>query len=202
MRFRPSDATKPQDLQTVMISVALKPASHRIRPPFETQRKPEMDLRAAMKSEFAHEAGLTRSVLDVVPDDLLGFQADESMHTIGWNVNHLVDIATWVDMILNQDSFDVAPPGAAPHSTPEMPTIAAALEAHDDHIATSLSVLDSFLMESLEDSWTLLAGGQPLLTHPKHMIYRMYVTNHIAHHRGHLLVYLRLNGVETPRLYG
>lgn len=161
-----------------------------------------MDLRSAMLSEFVHEAGLTRSLLDVVPDSLLDYQADESLQTVRWNVSHLVDIPTWMDMILTKSSFDVAPVGEPPHSTPAQPTMAEAIETFDRHVADAKAVIERFDLDSLDDEWSLLLGGQPILTHPRYMIYRMYIINHVAHHRGHLLVYLRTNGVETPRLYG
>lgn len=161
-----------------------------------------MDIRERMQEEFQHESQLTRSVFDVVPDSLLDYQAGDAMHTIRWNVSHLVDIPTWADMILNQASFDVAPVGQPPHTTPELKSMAAAIEAFDKHIAEAQSVLADFSLESLDDPWSLLTGGQTLLKHPRHLIYRMYMVSHVAHHRAHLLVYLRLNGIETPHLYG
>ena len=49
---------------------------------------------------------------------------------------------------------------------------------------------------------SLLSGGQTIFTLPKTAVLRTYVMNHIVHHRGQLTVYLRLNDVPVPALYG
>lgn len=161
-----------------------------------------MDLRQAMLDEHQHESALTRSVLQAIPDSLLDYQATDSSRDVRWNVSHLVDIPSWTDMILREAFFDVAPPGEPPHDTPLMENIEAAIATFDQNVQTATSTIREFDVSTLEDDWSLKLGGQVLLTHSRYMIYRMYLINHVAHHRGHLLVYLRLNGVVTPNLYG
>ena len=51
-------------------------------------------------------------------------------------------------------------------------------------------------------SWSLLAGGEPIFTMPRIACVRGMVMNHIIHHRGQLTVYLRLNDVPVPAIYG
>lgn len=161
-----------------------------------------MNIRDAMLQEFDWETGLTRSVLAVVPDSLMDFEAAEGMRSIRWNVSHLVDIPTWLGMILCEAQFDVAPVGQPPHDTPLMESTEQAVSTFDRHIQEAKQVIETFDVESLNDSWSLLVGGEAVLTQPRHLVYRMYACNHVAHHRGHLLAYLRINSVETPRLYG
>lgn len=161
-----------------------------------------MDLRRAMLDEYEHESELTRSVLQVVPDFLLDYQATESSRDIRWNVSHLVDIPSWANMILREASFDVAPVGEPPHDTPLVENMEKALAQFDQHAEAATETIRDFDLETLEDDWSLKLGGEVLLTRPRYMIHRMYLINHVAHHRGHLLVYLRINGIETPRLYG
>lgn len=155
-----------------------------------------------MMHEFEHESALTRSVLAVTPDSLLDYQAHGSLHDVRWNVSHLVDIPSWAEIILRSSVFDVAPPGGPPHTTPEMATISDALASFDKNVATAKEVLADFSLDSLGEEWSLLVGGQPVLTYPRYIAYRIYMITHVAHHRGHLLVYLRTNGIETPHLYG
>jgi len=50
--------------------------------------------------------------------------------------------------------------------------------------------------------WSLLAGGQTLFTMPKIAVVRGMIFNHLIHHRGQLTVYLRLNDVAVPGVYG
>ena len=50
--------------------------------------------------------------------------------------------------------------------------------------------------------WSLLKGGVTLMTLPKIAVMRGFVMNHIIHHRGQFTVYLRLNDVPVPPIYG
>jgi uncharacterized damage-inducible protein DinB len=50
--------------------------------------------------------------------------------------------------------------------------------------------------------WSLLQGGRTIFTMPRIAVLRSMVMNHTIHHRGQLAVYLRLNDVPVPALYG
>lgn len=50
--------------------------------------------------------------------------------------------------------------------------------------------------------WTLLEGGHEILTMPRSAVIRGFIISHIIHHRAHLLVYLRLNDIPVPGMYG
>ena len=50
--------------------------------------------------------------------------------------------------------------------------------------------------------WTLLSNGQTLMTLPKVAVLRSFVMNHLIHHRAQLGVYLRLNDIPVPSVYG
>jgi uncharacterized damage-inducible protein DinB len=50
--------------------------------------------------------------------------------------------------------------------------------------------------------WSLVADGEAVFTMPKAAVLRSFVMNHIIHHRAQLAVYLRLNDVPVPALYG
>jgi len=161
-----------------------------------------MDHRAAMLLEFDHESQLTRSVLEVVPNATLDFQAEPSLKSIRWNVSHLVDIPTWARILLTEDAYDVAPVGEPPHETEMLESVEQAVAQFDTNLGTAREAIETFDLDSLDDPWSLKAGGQTLMTQPRHLVYRMYMVSHVAHHRGHLLAYLRMCGVDTPRLYG
>ncbi|MEM6469029.1 MAG: hypothetical protein AAF802_05620 [Planctomycetota bacterium] len=161
-----------------------------------------MNIQSLMKQSLDHEAGLTRSVMEKIPDEKLDHVAKEGMRSLRWNISHMADILSWVDMILNEESFDIAPVDGPPHSTYEVSTVAEAIEIHETNLVSAKDAIDRCDPELFHSDWSLLAGGQALLTHPRYMIYQMYVANHIAHHRGHVLVYTRLLGIEMPSIYG
>jgi uncharacterized damage-inducible protein DinB len=50
-------------------------------------------------------------------------------------------------------------------------------------------------------SWRLLVAGNVVLEDPRFMVIAETFT-HLAHHRGQLTVYLRLNDVPVPSIYG
>jgi uncharacterized damage-inducible protein DinB len=47
-----------------------------------------------------------------------------------------------------------------------------------------------------------LQAGKPLFTLPRAAMIRSFVLNHLIHHRAHLCVYLRLNDIPVPGMYG
>ena len=161
-----------------------------------------LDVLHSMLAEYRHESGLTRQVLMATPDDHLEFRPVESAHTIAWNAGHLADIPSWMSVVLEEDSFDVAPPNEPPHESPQIDRVAEAVKRFDENTQQAVSVMERFDPQRLNDLWTLQAGGQPIETETRWIIYRRYMINHVAHHRGHLLAYLRICGVETPLLYG
>ncbi len=56
--------------------------------------------------------------------------------------------------------------------------------------------------QHLMSNWSLLSGGKTLMTMPRTAVLRSFVMNHIIHHRAQLGVYLRLNNVPVPSIYG
>jgi uncharacterized damage-inducible protein DinB len=53
-----------------------------------------------------------------------------------------------------------------------------------------------------QQAWSSLHGGTPMFTMPKIAVLRGFVMNHTIHHRAQLGVYLRLNDVPVPSIYG
>ena len=58
---------------------------------------------------------------------------------------------------------------------------------NDDHLLTT---------------WRLLVAGQVVMEQTRLKVLRHSVFNHLAHHRGQLTVYLRLNDAKVPAIYG
>ncbi len=152
--------------------------------------------------EFDHEMANTRKVLECVPDDKLNWQAHPDMNTIGWNVNHLVEIPGWVEGTLTQSSWDVAPEDGEPYQTPTLSSMQELLELFDQNVASARRAIEDVKAEDLGAMWSLLEAGKPIFTMPRAAIIRSFVLNHLIHHRAHLCVYLRLNDITVPEMYG
>jgi uncharacterized damage-inducible protein DinB len=156
----------------------------------------------ALLPEFDQEMANTRKVLELVPDDKLDWKAHPDMHTIGWNANHLGEIPGWVEGILTQLSWDIAPAEGPRYESPQLASRNAILQLFDQNVAAARQAIHNVQEEDLDVPWSLLANGEPLFTMPRRAIIRTFVINHLIHHRAHLCVYLRLNEIPVPGMYG
>src|SRR5438128_717220 len=75
------------------------------------------------------------------------------------------------------------------------------LQALDDSVAKGRDALASTSDEHLMTPWRLLVAGRVVMEQPRHVVLSDTFT-HLAHHRGQLTVYLRLNDVPVPAIYG
>jgi uncharacterized damage-inducible protein DinB len=134
--------------------------------------------------EFDQEMASTRKVLERVPEDKFDWKAHPKSNTIGWVVRHLAEIPAWTGMVLGSESLDINPPGGEKYTPSKETSLAKTGDAKFD------------------EPWSLLSDGTVIFTMPKYSVMRNMVINHLIHHRSHLLVYLRLNDVAVPGLYG
>jgi uncharacterized damage-inducible protein DinB len=161
-----------------------------------------MALREAMLPEFDQEMRTTRKVLERVPTDRLRWKPHEKSSAMGDLAVHLANLPDWVGITLNQDSFDLAPPNAEPPRTKPADSQEEILERFDQSVTRARATLANSSDEHMMKPWTLKRGGQSLMTLPRAAVLRTFVLNHVIHHRGQLSVYLRLNDVPVPSIYG
>jgi len=151
--------------------------------------------------EFDQEMANTRKVLERVPDGRFDFKPHPKSFSMGQLASHLATSAGWGIETMNRESFDVAPQGA-PLKGPEAHTQADLLQMFDEGVAGVRSALAGATDEHFMQPWSLLGGGAVIFTLPRYSVIRFYVLNHIIHHRAQLGVYLRLNDVPVPGVYG
>ncbi len=150
--------------------------------------------------EFEQEMASTRKVLERIPDDKLDWKAHPKSNTIGWNANHIAEMPGWVDGTINRDAWDIAPSSGEPYQSPKLSSTREILEHFDQNVASAKKAIASASDEAMTKNWSLLKGGQAMITMPRAGVIRTFVINHIIHHRAILSVYLRLN--EVPGMYG
>jgi uncharacterized damage-inducible protein DinB len=161
-----------------------------------------MSVSQSLLPEFDHEMANTRKVLERIPADKLDWKAHEKSNTIGWVGVHLADLPGWAEMTMKNELLDIAPPGGEPFRMPKAESVKAMLEVFDKNVATGRAAIAAANDEAFFKPWTLLKGGVKLFTMPRIGVLRSFVLNHSIHHRAHLCVYLRLNNVPVPALYG
>ena len=157
-----------------------------------------MALKDLLLTEYDHEIGTTRKLLERLPDARLGWKPHERSMTLGGLATHLSNIPNWAGPLLNDASFDLA--GAPPNVEPKT-SCAAILEAFEASTNQARGWMDKSDAEYLA-RWTLKRGGHEMFSIPRVAALRSFVLSHIVHHRGQLSVYLRLNDIPVPAIYG
>lgn len=152
--------------------------------------------------EFDQEMASTRKVLERIPEGKLDWKAHSKSNTIGWNANHLAEIPGWVEGTLTGSEWDVAPEGGEPYQSPKLTSRQEILDLFDRNVASGRQAIQAVRDEDMQQSWSLLQGGKPLITMPRAAVIRSFILNHTIHHRAILCVYLRLNDVPVPGMYG
>lgn len=152
--------------------------------------------------EFDQEMANTRKVLERLPEDKLHWRAHPKSNTIGWNANHLAEIPGWVEGMLTQPSWDFAPAGGESYQSPKLTARQEILDLFDRNVAAARRALVAAKDEEMTQPWSLLQGGKPIFTMPRAAVIRNFILNHLIHHRAILCVYLRLNDIAVPGMYG
>jgi len=105
----------------------------------------------------------------------------------------------WTPPTLEQPELDFAKFDYKPF---ELPTTADLLEYFDKNVAEVIQTLRNTSDETFMEDWTMRNGDQIYFTMPKIVSMRSFIMNHIVHHRGQLTVYLRMNDISVPSIYG
>jgi uncharacterized damage-inducible protein DinB len=158
-----------------------------------------MTLADAFISEFDHEAQGTRRLLERLPDDKLSFKPHPKSMSLGGLATHIADIPFWIRTVVNDSSFDL---GSVESRTPECKSRQEILDYFEKNRTPFGELLEGKSDEHLLQTWTLRNQGANVLTLPRVACIRSFILSHIIHHRGQLTVYLRLNEVALPGLYG
>ncbi|MFN2444959.1 MAG: DinB family protein [Vicinamibacterales bacterium] len=159
-----------------------------------------MSLAESLLPEFDHEMGVTRRALERVPDGHFGWAPHEKSMTLGRLAEHLAEMPQWCSVTLKQDRLDTSSGRPAGYETPA--TRDAVLAMFHKNLTEARAALAGRTDAELMAPWTLAAQGKEIFTMPKVAVLRGFVMNHMIHHRGQLSVYLRLQGVPVPSMYG
>ena len=160
-----------------------------------------MSIADALLPEFEREMGVTRRLLERVPDGQFAWQPHPKSMTLGRLAEHLAELPQWVGATVTQSSLDLAA-ARRPDGYQSPASCAAVLAMFDTNVAAARGVLTGRSDPELMAPWSLKRGEQTVFTMPKAGVLRAFVLNHIVHHRGQLSVYLRLHDVPLPSIYG
>jgi uncharacterized damage-inducible protein DinB len=161
-----------------------------------------MDLPKLFLEELESEAPATRKALERVPEGQDGWKPHEKSMPLGYLSYMVATMFGWVDMTVNQDFLDFNPPEGKRTPPPSVLTNKELLDLFDQSLAKGREALKHTTEAHLMTTWQMRNGGQVLTEQPRYVVLRDAVFNHLAHHRGQLTVYLRLNDKAVPSIYG
>jgi len=152
--------------------------------------------------EFDHEMATTRRVLERVPEDAAGFTPHPKSMTMARLAGHVAEIPLWAVMTLGRDEFDMAPLDGPTMEALVMSDRASLLADFDAQVLQARGLLQDVTDDRMMQPWSLKSGGQTVMAMPRVAVLRSFVLSHLVHHRAQLAVYLRMNDVPVPSIYG
>jgi uncharacterized damage-inducible protein DinB len=157
------------------------------------------NIATALVAEMEHEAAVTRTCLERVPADKFDWKPHEKSMTFGRLASHIAEMFGWTPPTLEHAELDFSKMDYKPF---EPKTTEELVEFLDKNVAEAIAALRSSSDDRFLENWTMRNGEQVYFTMPKVAVMRSFVMNHIIHHRGQLSVYLRLNDIAVPAIYG
>ena len=161
-----------------------------------------MSLAQSLLPEFDHEAAVTRTVLERVPEAQAAWKPHPKSMSLGQLAIHVASIASWTIPTLQGTELDLAPPGGPPYTPPTWQSLAETLRVFDTTIVRARAAIVPITDLEMAQLWTLKKGGVAMFTMPRAAVLRAFVFSHTIHHRAQLGVYLRLLDIPVPAMYG
>ncbi|HET7694163.1 MAG TPA: DinB family protein [Vicinamibacterales bacterium] len=153
-------------------------------------------------ADIDREAPLTRRALAAVPEGRGDWKPHPKSMPLGYLSSLVAMMPSWLTMTIEQDEFDLQPPSGTPSKFAQtFDTADALVKAMDEGFAGARRALQNTTDAHLMTPWRLKAAGKVVMEAPRHVVLRDSLM-HLSHHRGQLTVYLRLNDIKVPSIYG
>ena len=157
-----------------------------------------MAFREVLLAEFDHEVAATRRLLSLIPASAMEWRPHAQSRSFGELSAHVTEILSWSKAILDLETFDLADAdlvlGQPAWQGSAVERFAAAAADARHHLDKSDGELTAL--------WTCRQDGREVFAVPRAAAFRTFVLAHVVHHRGQLSVYLRLNDIAVPPIYG
>ena len=161
-----------------------------------------MAILESLLPELDHEWAMARTSLERVPGDRLAWKPHDKSPAMGWLAGHIANIPTWGTIAMTGTELDMEPGGQRIEPPPEPETPHELLETFDKNLEDMRAAVKGAADADFIVEWSLLMNGANVMTMPRIAVIRSFVINHMIHHRAQLGVYLRLNDVPVPSIYG
>jgi len=155
-----------------------------------------MSISQALLPEFDQEMATTRKLLERVPSEKGAWKPHPKSFPLGHLAQLVATMPGWMTTMLRATELDLA---QSPKYSLE--TTDTLLDKFDGCVSEAREALKATKDSDFIVPWSLKHGARVLFTAPRGVVVRQHI-NHLVHHRGQLSVYLRLNDVPLPSMYG
>jgi uncharacterized damage-inducible protein DinB len=156
-----------------------------------------MKMSSPFIDELTREAETTKRVLERVPQEKLAWKPHPKSMSLGQLALHVAQTPGQIAQLITETEREV------PQFTqPEAKSRAELLTALDQSVSGAKAKLESWDDGAMMVEWKLRSGPKTIMAVPRVGMVRTIMLNHWYHHRGQLLVYLRLLDVPVPSVYG
>jgi uncharacterized damage-inducible protein DinB len=157
-----------------------------------------MKMIESLLAELEQEAQTTRRVLERIPEAHLTWKPHPKSMSLGQLALH---VATVPGSVAELAAMDIVPEPSK-FIQPQPTTTAELVPSLTESLAKARRALGHFDDARMGETWRLQDRGRDILTMPRVAFVRAIMLNHWYHHRGQLLVYLRLLNQSVPSVYG
>ena len=158
-----------------------------------------MSIAQKLLAELNYEASNTKKVLERLPDEHFDWKPHVKSYSLGQLAAHIANLPSWITIALSTDEFDLATGGFPRADDKNFNDVMSRFESK---IKAAGEALETASDERLTAKWILKKGGVKMLELPRVGVIRSMVLNHTIHHRGEMIVYMRLLNLKVPGLYG
>jgi uncharacterized damage-inducible protein DinB len=148
--------------------------------------------------EFDQEMQNTRKTLESVPDNKLDYLPHPKSMRMDRLATHVAELPGWTTMTLEQEVLEM--------DSNYKPVIAGSraelLQIFDKNVAEARAKIAAATDQDWQKTWTFKWNGETVMSMPRAAVMRSVIMNHLIHHRAQLGVYLRLNDIAVPGMYG
>jgi uncharacterized damage-inducible protein DinB len=149
--------------------------------------------------DFDEEMKNTRKLLERVPldDAHRGYKPHAKSMPLDRLATHVADLPSWVKTALETDVLEMEP-GYKPHIAASNAEL---LDLFDKKVEEARAAIDKASDDAMPKEWSFKFAGKTVFSTPRERMVRTCI-DHIIHHRAQLGVYLRLNDIAIPGMYG
>jgi len=150
----------------------------------------------AFIKELELETLSTRTCLERMNMDLFGWKPHETSMQMGYLALLCAEIPLWIAYMIKTDEIDLKTFNhLQPKATKDI------VDHFNDNVIEAKSALLQVTDGALSASFQLKVDGKIVDDSTKRKSLEPTI-NHMIHHRGQLTVYMRMNGIKIPSIYG